>query len=117
MTDPDRTAALGTLQIAVTALSRQLGAVEHLTTAGLEELKHAVDDVRLRLWSVLMAANAADGHGYLERFRLRRTAEIVRGLVTDVDAGTLRLAHREASDLAYAMRELSRRLEKIPKVV
>jgi len=86
MSDSDRIAALGNLQIAVTAFERQLGALEEVPSAGLEEMKGAVDDVRMRIWSVLMASNSKDYRGFRDRYRLRRAAETLRGLATDVDA-------------------------------
>jgi hypothetical protein len=113
----DRATALGNLQVAVTAFERQLGALEDVPSAGLEEIKGAVDDVRLRIWTVLMAENAKDSRGFLERFRLRRAAEILQLIAADVDAGTLHLGHREATDLARAVEEIEKRLKKVPKVV
>jgi hypothetical protein len=117
MTDGDRAQALRNLELAITAFERQLGALEEVPQAGLEELKGAVDEVRLRLWSVLMAANSEDYRGFLERFRLRRAAETLQALVADVDAGALHLGHREATDLAAAVKEVEKRLNKVPKVV
>jgi hypothetical protein len=117
MSETDRTTALGNLQIAVTAFGRQLGEAEHLPPAGLEELKGAVDDVRHRIWSELMASNSEDYRGFRDRYRLRRAAEVLRGLAADVDAGTLRLGHREATDLASAVQEVQQRLKNVLKVV
>jgi hypothetical protein len=117
MSDTDRSTALANLQVALTALSRQLAAVESLPPHGLEELKVAVDDVRLRLWSLLMASSAKDSRGFLERFRIRRAAENLRMLVEEVDAGVLRLGHQEATELAVVTGELQQRLAKIPKIV
>lgn len=117
MAGGDRSAALGNLQIAVTAFERQLGALEEVPSAGLEEIKGAVDDVRLRIWTVLMAENAQDSRVFLERFRLRRAAEILKLIAADVDAGTLQLAHREATDLAQAVKEIEKLLKRVPKVV
>ena len=117
MTANERANALGNLRLAVTAFARQLDAAEHVSPSGLEELKGAVDEVRLRIWSVLMAENSHDFRGFLERHRLRRAAEIVRGLVNDVDAGTMRLGHHEAAELAAALTDLAQRLEKIPKLI
>jgi hypothetical protein len=113
----DRPTALGNLQVAVTAFERQLGALEEVPSSGLEELKGAVDDVRMRIWSVLMAANSKDYRGFLERFRLRRAAENLQALAEDVDAGVLHLGHREATDLAKAVKEVEKRLKKALKVV
>ena len=117
MSDSDRIAALGNLQIAVTAFERQLGALEEVPSAGLEEMKGAVDDVRMRIWSVLMASNSKDYSGFRDRYRLRRAAETLRVLASDVDAGSLRLGHREATDLAEAVQEVAKRLKKVPKVL
>ena len=117
MSDRDRRAAMGNLQIAVTAFERQLGALEQLPSVGLEELKGAVDEVRMRIWSVLMAAKSDDYPGFRDRYRLRRAAETLRGLAVDVDAGTLQLGHREATDLAAAVQDLQKRLKNVPKVV
>lgn len=41
----------------------------------------------------------------------------MRGLVNDVDAGTMRLGHHEAGELAAALKDLAQRLEKIPKLI
>ena len=109
----DRISAIGNLQIAVTAFERQLGTLEEVPTAGLEEIKTAVDEVRLRIWTVLMAQNSTDAREYLERFRLRRAAETLQLLAFDVDAGHLRLTHREATDLSRAMEEMEQRLSKV----
>lgn len=117
MPDTDHTTALANLQVALTALGRQLAAAEGLSPSGLEELKSAVDDVRLRLWSLLMATSAQDARGFLERFRIRRAAENLRSLVEEVDAGVLRLGHQEAAELSTVAAELQRRLAKIPKIV
>ena len=113
----DRPTALGNLQVAVMAFERQLGALEEVPSSGLEELKGAVDDVRMRIWSVLMAANSKDYRGFLERFRLRRAAESLQALAADVDAGVLHLGHREATDLAKAVKEVEKRLRKTLKVL
>jgi len=48
---------------------------------------------------------------------LRHAAASVLALVADVDAGALRLSHREAAELAAAVGEMGKRLEKVPKVV
>lgn len=117
MTAPDRLTAIGNLQIAVTAFERQLGALEEVPSDGLAEVKAAVDDVRMRVWTVLMAQNVKDSREFYERFRLRRAAEMLQLLAFDVDAGKVRLAHREATDLARAIEELDKRLVKVPRIV
>lgn len=109
----DRLTAIGNLQVAVTAFERQLGALEEVPTAGLEEVKTALDDLRLRIWTVLMAQNAKDAQAYLDRFRLRRAAENVQLLAFDIDAGRLKLSQKEGDELTQAIDELEKRLRKV----
>jgi hypothetical protein len=86
-----------------------------LGTAGLEALKSALDDLRLRAWGLLTAANSDDPHGFQERFRTRRGTEMCRALSSDVRTG--RLSGRQADlpalsaaarDLAAAVKEMTR---------
>ena len=110
MPQADRLTAIGNLQIAVTAFERQLGALEDVPTAGLEEVKTALDDLRLRIWTVLMAQNSANSQEYLDRFRLRRAAENLQLLAFDVDSGRLKVTEKEANELMEAIEELEKRL-------
>lgn len=112
MTQTDRLTAIGNLQIAVTAFERQLGALEEVPTAGLEEVKSALDDLRLRIWTVLMAQNAKDSQAFLDRFRLRRAAENLQLLAFDIDAGRLSLTQKEGDELMRATEEVEKRLRK-----
>ena len=109
----DRLTAIGNLQIAVTAFERQLGALEDVPTAGLEEVKTALDDLRLRIWTVLMAQHSANSEEYLDRFRLRRAAENLQLLAFDIDAGRLNVSQKEADELSGAIAEVERRLSKV----
>lgn len=109
----DRLTAIGNLQIAVTAFERQLGALEEVPTAGLEEVKTALDDLRLRIWTVLMAQNSENSQEYLDRFRLRRAAENLQLLAFDVDAGRLKVTQKEAAELLAALEEIERRLRTV----
>jgi hypothetical protein len=113
MPETDRLTAIGNLQIAVTAFERQLGALEAVPTAGLEEVKSALDDLRLRVWTVLMAQNSENSQEYLDRFRLRRAAENLQLLAFDVDAGRLKLTQKEAGELVTAIEEIEKRLRKV----
>ena len=110
MPQTDRLTAIGNLQIAVTAFERQLGALEEVPAAGLEEVKTAVDDLRLRIWTVLMAQNSENAQQYLDRFRLRRAAENLQLLAFDVDAGRLKVTQKEAEELIAAIEEVEKRL-------
>lgn len=109
----DRLTAIGNLQIAVTAFERQLGALEEVPAAGLEEVKTALDDLRLRIWTVLMAQNSENSQEYLDRFRLRRAAENLQLLAFDVEAGRLKVSKKEADELLKALEETERRLRKV----
>lgn len=113
MSQTDRLTAIGNLQIAVTAFERQLGALEDVPTAGLEEVKSAVDDLRLRIWTVLMAQNSTNSQEYLDRFRLRRAAENLQLLAFDVDAGRVKVTQKEADELLKALEEIEKRLRKV----
>jgi hypothetical protein len=113
MPQTDRLTAIGNLQIAVTAFERQLGALEAVPTAGLEEVKTALDDLRLRIWTVLMAQNSANSQQYLDRFRLRRAAENLQLLAFDIDAGRLQVTKKESDELIGSIEELQKKLLKV----
>ena len=113
MPQTDRLTAIGNLQIAVTAFERQLGALEEVPAAGLEEVKTALDDLRLRIWTVLMAQNSDNSQEYLDRFRLRRAAENLQLLAFDVDAGRLKVTQKEADELMTAIAEIEKRLRTV----
>lgn len=66
---------------------------------GLADLKSGIDDMRLRLWAIMSAANNPDPDGTIQRFRLRRAIEMCDGLGRDLAAGTLSPKHREFADL------------------
>ena len=113
MAQTDRLTAIGNLQIAVTAFERQLGALEEVPTAGLEEVKSALDELRLRVWTVLMAQNSTNSQDYLDRFRLRRAAETLQLLAFDIDAGRLQVSKKEVDELVKAIEELEQRLRRV----
>jgi hypothetical protein len=113
MPQSERLTAIGNLQIAVTAFERQLGALEDVPTAGLEEVKTALDDLRLRIWTVLMAQNSENSQEYLDRFRLRRAAENLQLLAFDVDAGRLKVTQKESDELLRAIDEVENRLRRV----
>ena len=110
MSQSNQTDALNRMHVAVKEITHQLDTVDDLPHESLADLKGAVDDVRHRLWAVLMAANTDDYRGFSERYRLRRMTEICQGILADVDAGRLSLTHREAAELGIVARELGRRI-------
>ena len=90
-----------------------------LGTPRLEEFKSALDDLRLRGWSLLMATNSDDPHGFQERFRTHRGTEMCRALSTDLRTGKLSGRQPDlptlgaaARDLAAAVKEMGRRRPK-----
>ena len=106
----------------VTTLSGMLDTLEgqvgsgDLSTPGLAEFKSALDDLRLRTWSLLTAANADDPHAFQERFRVHRGTEMCRALSTDLRTGRLSGGQPDlpalgtiARDLAAAVKEATRK--------
>jgi len=110
MAQSDRTAALNRMQMAVKELTGQLELISGHPPEGLQDLKSAVDDVRLRLWAVLMEATSAGERDFGERFRLRRATEILQGILGDAEARRLKLTSKEAAELGVVARELGRRV-------
>src|SRR4051812_8521063 len=75
------------------------------------DFKSSVDELRLRLWSVLGAGSATDYRAFQERFRLRRAKEICRGLEDDLEAGALSPGREELRPLAQAAGSLAGRIQ------
>jgi hypothetical protein len=102
----------------IATLNSTLGAIEGRwgrgtpPGEGLEDFKSALDDMRLRLWGLLSAAGGGDYRGFQERFRIRRTAEMCRGLGTGLGTGAVSGRHRELNGLHEAAAELERSIER-----
>ncbi len=110
MPHSERTNALNRMHLAVKELTDQVKLIAANPPDGLQDLKSAVDDVRLQLWGVLMSCSAQGEKDFNERFRLRRAGEILQGIVNDVDAGRLKLVSKEAAELGVVARDLGRRV-------
>lgn len=80
--------------------------------AGLAEFKGALDDLRLRTWSLLSAVNADDPHAFQEQFRTHRGTEMCRALTTDLRTGKLSNRQPDLPALGDAARELSAEVKK-----
>jgi hypothetical protein len=97
----------------VADLSAMLGTVEDQVArgdpagAGLAAFKSALDDLRLRAWSLLMAANSDDPHAFQESFRTHRGVEFCRALTTDLRSGKLSGSQPELPTLGTAAKDLS----------
>lgn len=75
--------------------------------AGLDEIKVAIDDVRLRVWAILAATKAEDPEA-LERFRLRRAADVCRSIADDLETGRLHIHDKELDRLREELNRLAR---------
>lgn len=97
----------------VALLSAMLAALEDQSARGglsapsLAEFKGALDDLRLRAWSLLTAANSDDPHGFQERFRTHRGTEMCRALTADLQTGKLSSRPPDLPDLGAAARDLA----------
>ena len=76
-------------------------------TPDLAEFKSALDELRLRSWSLLTAINADDPHGFQERFRTHRGTEMCRALTGDLRTGKLSNRQPDLPALGTAARDLS----------
>jgi hypothetical protein len=72
----------------------------------LPEFKSTVDEIRLRVWGLLTAAGADAPRATAERFRLRRAAELCRGLANDLAAGHLSAEHPEWPEVEQTAAQL-----------
>jgi hypothetical protein len=97
---------VGTLSSMLNALEGQVRG-GNLSTPGLAEFKSALDDLRLRTWSLLTAASADDPHAFQERFRTHRGTEMCRALTSDLRTGRLSGRQPDLPALGAAARDLS----------
>jgi hypothetical protein len=98
------TSQVGAIRATLQAIEAQLDK-GRIPLPALEDFKRAVDDVRLRVWSI-MASASTDDSAPLERFRIRRAVDIITALATDAAAGNIQLDHREWADLKSAIQRL-----------
>ena len=78
---------------------------------GLEDLKSALDDLRLRAWGLLMATTESDYASFQERFRIRRTREICTAMSSDIRAGKFSRQNPELPAVAQAARDVVNAVE------
>jgi hypothetical protein len=100
---PEQVAILSAM---LDTLEGQVGRGEPSAT-GLAEFKSALDDLRLRAWSLLAATNADDPHAFQERFRTHRGTEMCRALTADLRTGKLSGRPPELPELGTAARDLA----------
>jgi hypothetical protein len=103
---------LASLRIKLQAIDLELVDGERLPSDALEDLKSAVDDVRLRVWAALAAARSDDRAGLLLRFRLRRAIEICGNVTRDLEEQALGAHQGELLHLRTVARELLERIDR-----
>jgi hypothetical protein len=80
---------------------------------GLEDLKAALDDLRLRAWGLLMATNEVDYSNFQERFRIRRTKEMCTAMSNDIRSGKMSAHNPELPGVGQAAREVALAVEQV----
>ena len=101
----------GEIRDAIFAMARRLEKSSDLPQAGIADLKTAVDDLRIRLWGMLVAGDAGEYQGFAGRFRMRRAAECCSGIEQELANGRLRADSAESQMLHVASRNLVVRLD------
>lgn len=86
-------------------LERRLASGE-VAPEGLPEFKSMVDEIRLRVWALLTAAGSDEPRAVAERFRLRRAAELCRGLVQELASGAAEVGYPEWREVRQAAASL-----------
>ena len=96
---------------AIFAMARRLESSTDLPQEGIADLKTAVDDLRIRLWGMLVASDQGDYQGFAGRFRMRRAAECCSGIEQELANGRLQAGSNESHMLHVASRNLTKRLD------
>jgi len=95
----------------VQALRQKLQDIDWGLTAGrfprdaVEELKVAVDDLRSRVWAIMTAYSSSEGVATLQRFRLRRGAQNLAGLIAELRADPRMWHEREVDSVKHTAEE------------
>jgi hypothetical protein len=110
MAEPSFADQMATLNSTLGAIEARL-ALGRAPIEGLEDFKSALDDMRLRLWGLLSAADGTDAKGFQEQFRIRRATDMCRSLGSELEGGAISGRHRELTGLRNAASELSAKIE------
>jgi hypothetical protein len=110
MAEPSFADQMATLNSTLGAIEVRL-ALGRAPVEGLESFKSSLDDMRLRLWGLLSAGGGPDRSGFQELFRIRRAAEMCRGLGNDLHSGSISGRHRELTGLREAVVDLAQKIE------
>lgn len=102
---------VNSIRLTLQAVEAQVGNGK-IQKGALEDLKSAVDEIRLRIWAIMSAAAEGSDGMALQRFRLRRAIESCDSLNQEFEAGTISARHRECAILHAVLGKLSTNLDK-----
>jgi hypothetical protein len=86
-------------------------ALGRLSLEELEDFRSILDDMRVRLWSLLCATGRDDYPGFQERFRIRRATELCRRLSSELRGGSVSGRDPDLPRLKEAALELKQTIE------
>ncbi len=107
MSDPAMMDQLAKLNLEVQGIEARFSQGQ-VSVGTLEDIKCALDEVRLRLWGLLKSNSGEAPEAFQQRFRLRRTTELCSRLTSDIAAGTLPRDHSDLPDMHKAAADLAR---------
>lgn len=106
-----------TLKEHIAQLRQQLTTVDNQlakgNAEGLEDLKAAVDNLRTSVWAVLSASRTSNYPGFIARFRLRRSLDILKQVLGDLEGDSGKTLHPEHSEMQIVMQQLNERIGRI----
>ena len=111
MTDDSLSVQIAALRLQLTTVDGQL-AKSGSNAEGLEDLKTAVDNLRTNVWAVLSASRSANYPGFITRFRLRRSIDILKQVSGDLD-GAGGVLHPEHSEMQILMQQLNDKIGRL----
>jgi hypothetical protein len=104
--DPALAGQVSSIRLTLQAVESQVG-TGRLQRVALEDLKSAVDEIRLRIWAIMAAAAEGSDGLALQRFRLRRAIEFCDGLTKEFEDGTMSVSHKECAILLPVLSRLT----------
>jgi hypothetical protein len=110
MPEPSFVDQLATLNSMLRAIEVRL-ALGRMPQEELEDFKSTLDDMRERLWGLLSAAGGEDYQAFQERFRIRRTTELCRGMSGALRGGSVSGRLPELPPLKEAVLDLKESIE------
>ena len=109
--DPTLASQVNSIRLTLQAVEAQVGGGK-IQKGALDDLKSAVDEIRLRIWAIMSAAAEGSDGLALQRFRLRRAIEFCDSLNQEFEDGSMSARHRECAILASVLGKLTTSLEK-----